>query len=102
MARVTRTTSLSGRRSRKRVSLDLGAGSSLPPPLVAPRPGQRSCPGHPRLPTIEWLGSLIIVTGAERMTIEQLRAAHRAKPFRPFTVRIADGRSFLVHHPDFL
>ena len=36
------------------------------------------------------------------MTIQQLRAAHRAAPFRPFTVRMADGRSFQVPHPDFL
>lgn len=36
------------------------------------------------------------------MTIEQLRAATGAAPFRPFTVRVADGRSFLVPHPDFI
>jgi hypothetical protein len=36
------------------------------------------------------------------MTIEQLHTAHRASPFRPFTIRLADGRSFLVKHPDFL
>ncbi len=36
------------------------------------------------------------------MTIQQLRAAHRATPFRPFTVHMADGRSFHVPHPDFL
>ena len=36
------------------------------------------------------------------MTIQQLRAAHRAMPFRPFTVHMADGRSFHVPHPDFL
>lgn len=32
------------------------------------------------------------------MTIQQLRAV----PFRPFTVHMADGRSFPVPHPDFL
>jgi hypothetical protein len=36
------------------------------------------------------------------MTVEQLHNAHRATPFRPFTIRLADGRSFLVRHPDFL
>ena len=36
------------------------------------------------------------------MTIEQLRTAHLASPFRPFTIRVADGRSFLVRHPEFL
>jgi len=36
------------------------------------------------------------------MTIEQLLTAHLASPFRPFTIRVADGRSFLVRHPEFL
>ncbi len=36
------------------------------------------------------------------MTIQQLRAAHRATPFKSFTVHMADGRSFNVPHPDFL
>ena len=36
------------------------------------------------------------------MTIQQLRAAHKATPFQPFTVHMADGRSFRVPHPDFL
>jgi hypothetical protein len=36
------------------------------------------------------------------MTIQQLRAAHRATPFRPFTIHMADGRTFSVPHPDFL
>jgi hypothetical protein len=36
------------------------------------------------------------------MTIQQLRAAHRATPFRPFTIHMADGRCFSVPHPDFL
>lgn len=36
------------------------------------------------------------------MTIQQLRAAHQAKPFRPFNVHMADGRSFPVPHPEFL
>ena len=36
------------------------------------------------------------------MTIQELRAALRATPFRPFTVHMADGRVFLIRHPDFL
>jgi hypothetical protein len=36
------------------------------------------------------------------MTVEQLRKTHRASPFQPFTVRMADGRTFPVLHPDFL
>ena len=36
------------------------------------------------------------------MTIQRLRAAHRAIPFRPFNVSMADDRSFHVPHPDFL
>lgn len=36
------------------------------------------------------------------MTIEQLRAAHQTVPFRPFTLRMADGRSFDVPRPEYL
>jgi hypothetical protein len=36
------------------------------------------------------------------MTTEQLRTAHRDTPFRPFTIRMADGRTFSIPHPDFL
>ena len=36
------------------------------------------------------------------MTIEQLRNARLATPFRPFTIHVADGRSFPVSHPDFI
>jgi hypothetical protein len=36
------------------------------------------------------------------MTVEQLRNAHRAVPFRAFTIRMVDGRAFLVSHPEFL
>lgn len=36
------------------------------------------------------------------MTIQQLRGALKATPFRPFSVHIADGRAFSVPHPDFL
>jgi hypothetical protein len=36
------------------------------------------------------------------MTIEQLRALHQARPFKPFTVHLADGREFHVPHAEFL
>ena len=36
------------------------------------------------------------------MTIEQLRTVHQSLPFRPFTIHMADGRSFRVPHRDFL
>lgn len=36
------------------------------------------------------------------MTIEQLRLAREANPFRPFTVHLADGRSHRVPHRDYL
>ncbi len=36
------------------------------------------------------------------MTIERLRAAHRATPFRPFTIHRVDGRLFTIPHQDFL
>lgn len=36
------------------------------------------------------------------MTVHQSRAAHKAVPFQPFTVRMADGRSFHVPHADFM
>lgn len=36
------------------------------------------------------------------MDITALREAMHAEPFRPFTLRLADGRSLQVPHPDFL
>ena len=36
------------------------------------------------------------------MTVEQLKNIHGAKPFRPFTVHMDDGRSFRIDHPEFL
>jgi len=36
------------------------------------------------------------------MTIEQFRATLQQLPFRPFTIRMADGRSFEVAHRDFI
>jgi hypothetical protein len=36
------------------------------------------------------------------VTIGQLRATAKAQPFVPFTLRLADGRSYDVNHPDFI
>jgi hypothetical protein len=36
------------------------------------------------------------------MTIEQLRGAYTAKPFRPFVIHLADGREIPVQHPEFM
>ena len=36
------------------------------------------------------------------MTNEHLRSTLRASPFLPFTIRMADGRTFHVRHPDFV
>ena len=36
------------------------------------------------------------------MTSEQLKATIRQQPFRPFTIRMVDGRSFTINHPDFV
>jgi hypothetical protein len=36
------------------------------------------------------------------MTGEQFRGTLHLQPFRPFTIRMADGRSFQVSHPDFV
>ena len=37
-----------------------------------------------------------------KVTIEQLRATAKAQPFVPFTLRLADGRSYDIRHPDFI
>lgn len=36
------------------------------------------------------------------MTIEQLRTAYRAQPFRPFVLHLADGRHIPVQHLEFI
>ena len=36
------------------------------------------------------------------MTIEQMRAAREAVPFRPFILQLADGRSWRVPHRDYI
>ena len=36
------------------------------------------------------------------MTSEQLKATLRQQPFRPFTIRMVDGRSFTVSHPEWV
>ena len=36
------------------------------------------------------------------MTAEQIRTLREANPFRPFTIRLTDGRSLPVPHRDFI
>jgi hypothetical protein len=36
------------------------------------------------------------------MTIEQVKAAYHARPFRPFIMHLADGRQVGVEHPEFM
>ena len=36
------------------------------------------------------------------MNIDSLRKLHRAKPFNPFRLHLADGRRFDVEHPECL
>ena len=36
------------------------------------------------------------------MTIEQLRLVHQARPFRPFTMHMADGKTIHISHPECL
>lgn len=36
------------------------------------------------------------------MTIDQLRNVIQARPFRPFTLKLADGTRLRVKHPEFV
>ena len=36
------------------------------------------------------------------MTLETIRRAYSAQPFKPFTIYVADGRSLEVPHPEFM
>ncbi len=36
------------------------------------------------------------------MTIEQLQKLLQARPFQPFDIHLADGRSLPVEHPEFV
>ena len=36
------------------------------------------------------------------MDVRIIRDAMRAQPFRPFSLRLADGRELTVPHPDFI
>ena len=40
--------------------------------------------------------------GDSQMTIEHLRNVHQARPFRPFAIHLADGRTLDVPHAEFL
>ena len=36
------------------------------------------------------------------MNAQQIRQLHRAQPFKPFRLRLADGNEYNVKHPEFL
>ena len=36
------------------------------------------------------------------MTAKELISFHEKRPFQPFIIHVADGRSFPVYHPEFL
>ena len=36
------------------------------------------------------------------MIIKKLEQAHRARPFRPFLIHLADGRDITVTHPELM
>ncbi|MBX3404227.1 MAG: hypothetical protein KF699_12530 [Phycisphaeraceae bacterium] len=36
------------------------------------------------------------------MTIEKIKSAYSATPFKPFTLHLADGRVMSVAHPEFM
>jgi hypothetical protein len=40
--------------------------------------------------------------GENHMNPNDLRMALKSSPFHPFLIRMADGRTFEIHHPDFL
>jgi hypothetical protein len=48
------------------------------------------------------LGARRIVGYNSGMTTEQFRAILHQQPFRPFTIRMVDGRAFDVEQPDFV
>jgi hypothetical protein len=35
-------------------------------------------------------------------TVDQIRQARHAQPFRPFGIKVADGTIYTVKHPDFI
>ncbi len=36
------------------------------------------------------------------MRIDDLKKVYQARPFKPFIIRVADGREYKVIHPEFL
>ena len=54
------------------------------------------------LPCVECNNSDEALFGGAEITIEQLRKAYRAEPFKPFTISLTDGRRFYVGHQEYL
>jgi hypothetical protein len=60
--------------------------------------------------TIEAEGGIIVSSTHPRnperekpmATRDQVRTAMRAQPFRPFAIKLADGRQFRIDHPEFI
>lgn len=80
------------------------------PPIVSScRPGPKAAPSR-TLPELKWfcyfLGRIefarIMQDGRPNMDIEGVRVALRKEPFEPFSMRLADGRSLPVLHPEFV
>ena len=36
------------------------------------------------------------------MRAEEIREVQRAQPFRPFVLKLVDGRRFVIEHPEFM
>jgi hypothetical protein len=36
------------------------------------------------------------------MMVDQLKRTHQSQPFQPFTLRMADGPTYEVRHPEFM
>lgn len=36
------------------------------------------------------------------MMMDKIRNALRSHPFQPFAIRLAEGTTYIVHHPDWL
>jgi hypothetical protein len=76
--------------------------------MPARRGVNRRDPATRCAPAVGAIGALCFRPGQERpmqensMTIEKLRQAIRVVDFKPFTIRVADGRSFDVPNPEFV
>jgi len=70
----------------------------------APDQASRPDAGHPGVPALirRDAATYHLDPDVPAMTIEQMRAAYQAQPFRPFVIHLADGRGLRVDHRDFI